>query len=252
MATHPETERELLEMWGRGLRLRNVERGLLLLSTARPDDAPETLEDWPVGWRDVAILRLRERLFGSELDAVAACPSCGERLESSCRVADLINSADAQLTATGPPELGTEVVIDGRSFLIRPPTSRDLVSVASRAGGNLPKARQLLLDLCVQTLDPESDKEPLDLLELEQAAEQAIVAADPQAGLTLETTCPACDAEVVVPWDIVAFVWRELHSWALHTMHEIHCLAVAYGWTERDVLEIPPLRRRFYLDMVWR
>ena len=114
MATHPETERELLEMWGRGLRLRNVERGLLLLSTARPDDAPETLEDWPVGWRDVAILRFRERLFGSELDAVAACPSCGERLESSCRVADLINPAYADRHAPGPPGPGTEIVIDAR------------------------------------------------------------------------------------------------------------------------------------------
>ena len=75
--------------------------------------------------------------------------------------------------------------------------------------------------------------------------------ADPQAGLTLESTCPACDAEVVVAWDVVAFVWRELHSWALKTMHDVHCLAKAYGWTEHDVLVIPPFRRQFYLELAF-
>jgi hypothetical protein len=95
MAMHAEDD--LLETWGRGLNLKTVERGLLLLSAARPLDLPEALKDWPVGWRDTAILRFRERLFGSQLDAVVACTFCGERLESSCRVADLINPAYAYI-----------------------------------------------------------------------------------------------------------------------------------------------------------
>jgi hypothetical protein len=31
---------------------------------------------------------------------------------------------------------------------------------------------------------------------------------------------------------------------------EVHALASHYGWTEPDVLALPPARRRAYLEMV--
>jgi hypothetical protein len=249
MSAHAQSESELLDLWGRGVHRTTVERGLLLLSTARPDETPEALLDWTVGRRDAAILHLREQLFGPEIEAVAACPSCGERFESTCDVADLINPAMADLAAANSPDLDIVVPVAGRRYLVRPPTTRDLIVVSRGRGNGLVETRQRLIDRCIQPLDLEPDGEEPDPSELVDAADRAIAAADPQAGLTLESICPACDAGVVLSWDVVAFVWRELHTWALHMLREIHCLAKAYGWTERAVLLVPPARRRFYLEL---
>jgi hypothetical protein len=254
MTALAQTEYDLLDLWGRGAHRRAVERGLLLLATARPNDPLEVLIDWPVGRRDAAILGLRERIFGPEIEVLTACPACGERFESTCQVADLVTPAPADRAEDGAPALDSVVPVGSRRYRVRPPTSRDLLAAAREGRNDLATTRRRLVDRCVELLHgaPEEEEQLLDPDVLAQAAEGAIRAADPQAGLTLKSTCPACAAGVVVPWDVVAFVWRELHAWALHTLQEIHCLATAYGWTERDVLQVPASRRRIYLELAGR
>jgi hypothetical protein len=256
MTALAQTEYDLLDLWGRGAHHRTVERGLLLLATARPHDPLEVLIDWPVGRRDAAILDLRERIFGPEIEVLTACPACGERFESICQVADLITPSPADGAGDGPlPVLDSVVPVGTRRYRVRPPTSRDLLAAAREGRNNLEATRRLLVERCAELLDGVTEDEDEQLLDpdvLAQAAEGAIRAADPQAGLTLESTCPACAAGVVVSWDIVAFVWRELHAWALHTLQEIHRLATAYGWTEHDVLQVPASRRRIYLELAGR
>src|SRR5260370_18775174 len=111
---------ETLTLWEHGKRCHPLDRALLALSFAdRP--AGESVADWPLGRRNRALLELHAAWLGSQLEAWAACPQCGEKVEFELNVLDL--------TAPQPdekPQAG--VAVDEQIF--RLPTSRDLAQAA--------------------------------------------------------------------------------------------------------------------------
>jgi hypothetical protein len=77
--------------------------------------------------------------------------------------------------------------------------------------------------------------------------DQALEALDPAADVEITLTCPACGAITARSFDAPSFFWRELQAWAPRVMREVAELALAYHWSERDILAMPPARRAFYL-----
>jgi len=226
---------DLLRAWERGRAAGPVARGLVLLAAAIPDQDPAALATVPVGHRDGLLLDLREAMFGPRVEAIVHCPACRAALEVECLVADLRVPA-------GEPPGPLAVRVGGAELTCRLPDSLDLAHAA--AAGSVEAGRRVLFERCVA--DP-----PADPSEDTVTAVAAIVAAaDPQAAVTLDVTCPDCGAESAVPYDVVGFVWRELDGWAIRTFGEIHALAAAYGWTEDTILALAPRRRRVYLELV--
>ena len=68
--------------------------------------------------------------------------------------------------------------------------------------------------------------------------------------MRLALRCDACGHEWVSPFDIGAFLLREVEAWAEGLLREVHALARAYGWSERAILDLSARRRRAYLDLV--
>jgi hypothetical protein len=66
----------------------------------------------------------------------------------------------------------------------------------------------------------------------------------------MELCCPECGRRWEVVFDIGGFLWAEINDWAEHTLRTVHSLAEAYGWSEREILNLSPLRRQLYLGMV--
>jgi hypothetical protein len=62
-------------------------------------------------------------------------------------------------------------------------------------------------------------------------------------------TCPACGMTERVELDIGRFLWADVRHAALRLMRDVHELASAYGWSEREVLAMPAARRASYLEM---
>jgi hypothetical protein len=77
-----------------------------------------------------------------------------------------------------------------------------------------------------------------------------LAAADPQAAMELALSCPGCRHQWSVAFDILAYFWGEIEDWAQRLLLDIHALASAYGWSERDILTMSPRRRRMYLDLL--
>jgi hypothetical protein len=50
--------------------------------------------------------------------------------------------------------------------------------------------------------------------------------------------------------DLPAFLWTEIEAQVRRLLLDIHTLAVAYGWSEREILSLSDARRRLYLEMV--
>jgi hypothetical protein len=73
---------------------------------------------------------------------------------------------------------------------------------------------------------------------------------DPQAEIKIDLTCPQCSHKWDVLFDIASFLLTEINHWAERTLRSVHKLASVYGWSERDILNLSPVRRQLYLGLV--
>lgn len=230
MGTVAVAAASLLDAWEQGARQHPLHRALTLLRVAEPQTPIEALADLPIGERDRRLFALRARLFGPHLEAVAACPACGEKLDIACDGRAVFGGEG------GSPE--AEVEIEGRSLKLRAPTTLDLLEVAG-----LPAAARAaaLLARCVgETLEAG----------VQDAVEARLAELDPLGEVSFALGCAACGHEWSEVFDIAGFLWTEVGDRAQRLLREIHTLARAYGWREGDILALTPQRRAAYLGLV--
>lgn len=235
--------RALLDAWERGQSESPGERALTLLVAADQRAERSELDALTVGARDRRLLELRRELFGAAVDAVVSCPRCGDLAELRFDVEDIV-------VGDGGPER-THVVVETETgeLTVRIPTAHDI------AAAHAPAAPDRALAVLLERLLPAADDAPrraTDELTAEtiERIGTALAAADPQADVSFDVSCPACGTDYRTPLDVVAFVWSELSEWAARVLGEVHTLARAYGWREQDALALTPARRRFYLEAV--
>jgi hypothetical protein len=228
---------DFLDLWERGFRMHPLDQGLLVLGAALPDASYESLAEWPFGRRNGALAQLELNCFGPKPGAWTRCTQCGEKLEVE---------PDFQNLASGTLEDGRgqfePIVIKGRSF--RLPTSRDLAMAAQEPDTRSAAVR--LIESCateVQDVPVWSDED------LEEVGDRMALA-DPMAEVTFNFNCPVCANEGNATLDIAAFIWEEIEARAKRLIFEIHSLASAYGWTEKEVLALSEHRRARYLELV--
>jgi hypothetical protein len=234
MQPPPLYEADLIGIWERGLGLPPARLALALLA-AEPDVDAAAAVQWTVGERDSRLLELRERALGPRLALVATCPACEERVEAALEVGDL-------RVEGGSAEAEIHLEAAAGRLVARLPTAGDLVAIEQAE--DVESARLDLLKRCLL----ESDGDPLDERVVTAAAAR-MADADPQADIRLVLACPACGAGWEEQFDPGSFFWQELDAWALHLVRDVHELASAYGWTEEDVLAVPPARRQLYLEL---
>jgi hypothetical protein len=242
---------DLLDLWERGLTQSLPRRADALLRAAWPDAAEGDVCDWPLGLRDARLLALRRWLFGPDITVLAACPSCGETVESTFRVDDVLLPPEAS-PASVPAS--TEVIErHGLVITFRLPTGGDLIALAEApAGVPLPPRDRLLARCVLDVRDRDGLPEHAGSVPVEVGAEIAtrMAAADPQADLQLACRCPACGGGWAAIFDIAVVLWSEIHGWARQLLRDVHALGRAYGWREPDVLALSPTRRGIYLELL--
>lgn len=234
---------QVLGVWEQGEGEDSVERILTLLSAAYPEKTREELAGLNIRRRDVHLLELHQRFFGSALEGYAECPECGTRLEYSLSSERLL--ADGARPAEEPLFLDA----DGFSLRLRQPNSLDLI-----AANRCEKTEQAVLRLvqgCV--MEAKRDDSILTVEELPAPVVARISAflekSDPQAELLIGLDCPVCAHEWQVVLDIASFLWTEIRALAKRLMRDVALLAQVYGWREADILAMSAIRRQHYLEI---
>ncbi len=235
---------ELLGAWERGLAQGPVERALTLLEVACPESPREELASLSIGRRDASLLTLRELIFGSRIAGLVACPKCGGQLEL------IFNAADVRADSQGEPASEGTVTLSGCEVQFRLPNSLDLAAVAELPDDS--QRRQSLFERCLLAVTCNGEQAPTDPLPvgLLDAVADRMAQADPQAEIRLGISCPLCGHQWHEVFDILSFFWSEIDAWARRLLYQVHKLASAYGWHERDILALSPRRRQLYLEMV--
>ncbi|MGH7451738.1 MAG: phage baseplate protein [bacterium] len=240
----PLSASELLEVWERGWAQPPIQRAITLLALARPETPLESLAKLSIGQRNAGLLTLREQMFGPQLASLAKCSSCGEQLELTFAVADILRA--------GEPEPAERLAITHGDFEMRfrLPNSEDLAAVVY--GDDSATMRQRLFERCVLAAHHNSEVIAAGQLpaEVVETAAVRMAQADPQADVRFTLSCPQCGYQMQASFDIAAFFWSEIHAWASRLLHQVHALASAYGWSEPEILAMSPWRRQLYLEMI--
>ena len=244
----PLSSAQVLALWDAGQTRHPIDRALLALALAMPEEAPDELADRPVGWREVNLLALRNATFGSALDGYAPCPACGSLMEFGLDGAALLQSLPA-------PARDAQIVLDDEAW--RLPNSRDQAMILDAPDPET--AVEWLVDRCriddSQTSDiptvnrkksPKSKCSPARIVEIESRMEVL----DPAADIRLGMRCTDCGHAWDTALDIGNCFWDELGARARQLLEAVHRLASAYGWRESEILALSPARRAAYLNMI--
>ena len=238
------TAAELLAVWERGQGRPPLDRALLLVAAASPGRSAEAAASLSIGERDAELLTLREWMFGKTMESMVTCSRCGERLEMAFNVSDM----RAEVPDGGSDEPAMSV--SGYELQFRIPNSTDVGAVCGLSEPEL--QRRALFERCLISIRRNGQPATADQLtsDVMDAVAARMAELDPQADLRLNLTCPTCQHRWQAAFDIVSFLWSEIESWAWRILREVHILASAYGWSERDILSLSAGRRKWYLEMV--
>jgi hypothetical protein len=170
------------------------------------------------------------------LTPTLACPGCAERVELELPL-DRLADAARQGAAREP----VEVEWRGDRFRPRLPTGADLRRWSAAPPGDA----ELLAALGGPHLA--DDELPTELLERVQAA---LAEADPLVDVRVDGRCPGCGAAVGAAVDVERETVELLRGAQDELVAAVAALARAFGWSEREIVELPPSRRRCYLELL--
>jgi hypothetical protein len=222
---------------------------------------------------DALILRLRQAVIGDRVRADVACRAngCGQRIDISFGITDYVGhrkpakpgargawivapaeepgwfrlNAGRRKTGMLAPSAKSpaddSAVSSGLgdssgAVVFRLPTVADQLAVVGR-----PDAVDELARRCMRP-----GKVPVRLRRLVEVAMETMA---PCLSGDLHGTCPECGAEVIVYFDARQFCLRELNDRAAFIYQDIDLLARRYHWTERDILNMPHVRRTNYAEL---
>jgi hypothetical protein len=226
----------VLRAWERGAGQPAAVRAALALEIISPAD-----HSTAVFARDDALMRLRMSLLGPQVDAIVRCPGCDTEFDLPLDLSALASAA--------PEAASVPVETDGFVVLVRPPAAQDLEELPTDLP---PEAFAAALFLrCVQSAT--HDGHPVGPSALPPEIRTEAAAALTARGMespSADLTCGECGHRWRAPLDIASVLSRDIDTWALRQLDEVHRIASAYHWSEQDILALSPARRRFYLDAI--
>jgi hypothetical protein len=239
----------LLEVWERARRASPWRQALLLLAAAWPGATPEMLARLSIGQRNRRLLTLRNLIFGDVLPCTLSCPACDDRLEFTLDVRTLL-ATEEEVPETQQVQAGEY------SVTFRLPNTADLIALDAHETQQA--ARDALFATCLTEVAPLSGTDNagagLRAQQLPSTVQDAVLEEmhkmDPMATIDISLCCPACGHHWLAALDVMAFFWLEIEDWAQRTLRDIHLLATAYSWGEREILNLSAWRRQVYLEMV--
>lgn len=181
--------------------------------------------------RDLVLADIYLQVFGNYIEGQAKCKQCGDRFELSFHLSQLqaYLQESKQLLAA---ENG-EYTFD--EYCFRLPTGVDEMAVA-----NLPAEEAIdhLLKLCVTKGGMVADDK----------IQEAMSRIAPVLQTEIKTACPHCNAEQQTRFDIQSYLLAKIKSEQKSLLREVHCLALTYHWSHREIMELPRgLRKKYVL-----
>jgi len=208
--------------------------------STRRDEARRLTLSGRIGGLAVILART---IASSDLVVELTCPreECQSTLQVSLSLASLLD-----MSQQAERERSITIQIsDVESVRVRRPTGDDQHTWQSEHYQTIETAERAMVESLLVDGGPLS---PATLTAIDSALE----AADPLTCFRITTVCPACAEESDYAVDLEAVLIARLYRAQRGLLHDIHRLAIRYGWSEDAIASLPSWRRRAYLDFLDR
>ena len=213
-----------------------------------PGAARQTVAALLVGERDRELVELRRLSLGPAVSAQVVCPSCGETsdAEFSLDTLPLDLPSSPRRVSLEIPELG--------DVTLRLPTAGDQEELLDADLETEAEQFSWLLARCLERVGERSGAFDVDFARnlpvgVRHALDAALQVAIPALDLEMAVECSHCRAPIVAPFDVSSFFF-ELTARAAGLLRDVHTLARAYHWSERDIVGLSLGRRLAYLMLL--
>ena len=186
--------------------------------------------------RDELLSVVYRKTFGSRIESTVNCQSCQEAFDLNFEVDQLIAfiKQKREITEVEKQEDGTFKLPDGARF--RLPRGED---EAFLLGLSKKQAQILLLERCL--LEGTVKEKATDI----QAAMGQIA---PVFETDLEANCPECNHSQSIHFDMQSYLLHALLLEKEQLPYEVHHLAINYGWSHQEILDLPRSLRQRYVS----
>lgn len=237
---------QLLLVWEQAHNYSLLQKTLLLLNLVTPESEKRDVELLSIGQRDTHLLKLRNYLFGSTLHNTTNCPNCKSKLEWDMNLGDLIIQETDKHEYLRVHSLN----MDDFQIKFRLPNSKDIIQFLSE-NGDKTKPYSFLRYCILEIVSVKSNKKIQSVPEnIINALIERISELDPAADIRINISCPSCGYKWEAIFDIMSYLWSEIDNWAHKTLQEVYILASAFGWPEKDILNMDAKRRQTYIEMI--
>jgi hypothetical protein len=238
----PELHAELLlTLWEAAVGQPASARGEALLRSVENVERPRTL-----GEQNAKLIALHARLFCRKMELLSYCRACGSVAQFTADCEVLAAKMQPKLDAASQHQLKAHA----HHVEFRLPDTADIEAASAEAGDD--GFAQRLLERCVLACTHDGNHVPVHQVPgpVLDALSQRMETLDPGASVSFDLQCPQCAAQWQAALDVAHVVWQKVQAAAERVLLDVDVLARAYGWTEREVLRLSPLRRAAYLQMV--
>ena len=225
---------QLLVLWEAAVGARGAPRERALLG-----GVPHSLCE-----RNRLALERYAELFGADAELIGRCAQCGTSVEFTidarhCAAALPAPGGHAGDRGDGGPHWhALDARDDAPRFRLPTPEDLHVLDGIEEAGA----FADALLARCVEGGLP---AEP----EAREAIGARMQALMPGATLDFALRCPDCRHAWDAPLDPVELLWRVLRAHAERLLADVALIAQRFGWCERDILALAPVRRAAYLQL---
>lgn len=197
-----------------------------------------TVDQWVLTSRLQQLIAITIRTRGHRLVLLSRCRNedCAETFEIPL---------DLRMFQQRASDRTTEIVIDDHAVCLHLPTGEDQRRWYAQAEtvDAVLMAKQLVLT--VDGIKPaENWRMPAAWVE---AIGEQLEDLDALTVLQLKTNCPACGQMLALELDLEQQLLSELALCQRRMLNDIHLLASAYHWSEKDIMDLSPSRRSYYI-----
>lgn len=234
-----------------------IERISALLERYASVDSTQSagwVHELTLGDREALLLHIIRLTFGNRIPCILKCPACMKFMAFELQTDQLLLPS-----AANQEQFQEEAfVADGASWQVRfrVPRACDM-EAAIEGRGSPTDAVATVLRHCVEEVWRQNDGDRHERIAADRwpaGLDAQIVARfaeiDSQAEIVLQLDCPACENRFSSVFDTGDYLFRELEARERRLLYDVHRLAMAYHWSEEDILQMTPRKRKQYLQLV--
>lgn len=202
-------------------------------------DAPasrQRVDSLSVPDRRYLMIRLAEMLGMSSSWSSHGCAQCGAPFDF------VLDLAQLPVVPAGRAYSRISVQTGAGPLRLRVPTGADQLRIAAIRDDDEALCTVAAFCIAPQGDGPAPKLSPADIEAIDAAVEDAA----PKIPWAIDAACPECGTGNVIPIDVSAWLGRLAGGPTV----DVHEIATAYGWSERDILSLTRAKRQRYLALI--